>query len=405
MSKVILHTCGISALLGIVRKAEKHNEIQSIINSCTNSKEITDPGNKERIQSYLGELDHAFQSNPDMSELAKLSAEFNGMLAIYEHDLTKAVGDKHYLLYTDTFLGKEVATLLERHMQRMRITNVELKCMDHVNMASSDDFRRGVSMLIGWIGEQYSQWKNEGYEVIFHLTGGFKMLHGYLQVAGLFFADKMVCLFERSDALIEVPKMEISLEKVVYDKVRNHLNFFRQFEIKKCWCINNNKESQDHDMDDGVNHGLLLPDDLNQDITFSTDGGIVELTPWGSICWQKAKERIYQEEDLLLSPSPLLSFSDEFERSFQEICKTPAMRKAVNRFVDKFVKYLRDPYKPDDNTIPIILRPHRSNKSPETYEIDVNLDGKIYRILLHDEQEELSSGKKRRKTVFDAIIS
>ena len=256
---------------------------------------------------------------------------------------------------------------------------------------------------------------NSTRQTQFSPVNGYKILHGYLQVAGLFFADKMVCLFERSNALIEVPKMEISLDDVVYQKVHKHLKFFRQFAIRDAWYINRNPNDQNDDKgeqyfatikrylgdnkdifgEETRSNGLSLPDDLVQDITFTTDDGIVELTPWGRICWQKAKEKIYQEE-VLWSPSPLLSFSEEFEDSAQKICRTPAMRKAFNMFVDRYVIYLHDSR---NNPTNIITKPLHSKpeNSISTYEIDVNLDDNIFRILLHKDKE-------KEKTVFDAII-
>ena len=160
---------------------EKRECVNSAISRCTNSREIDNLDDKALIQCYLDELRDTFQSNPDMAKLAALSAEFNGIRVMHDQNLTRANEDKHYLLYTDTFLGKEVATHIAGHLRHMKIpeSHIVLKRMDHINIASSDDFRRGIGILIGWIGDHYQQWKDEGYEVIFHLTGGFKILYPF----------------------------------------------------------------------------------------------------------------------------------------------------------------------------------------------------------------------------------
>jgi len=66
--------------------------------------------------------------------------------------------------------------------------------------------------LLAWCEQTIPGFRASGYEVVFNLTGGFKSLQGYLNIIGMFYADRLVYIFETGPALLSIPKLPIRVD-------------------------------------------------------------------------------------------------------------------------------------------------------------------------------------------------
>ena len=67
-------------------------------------------------------------------------------------------------------------------------------------------FRAATAELAGALAAELPARRARGEEIVFNLTGGFKALHAVVQAMGARFADRVVCLFEGTDELLEIPR-------------------------------------------------------------------------------------------------------------------------------------------------------------------------------------------------------
>ncbi|MBK8043622.1 MAG: hypothetical protein IPK21_13770 [Haliscomenobacter sp.] len=73
-----------------------------------------------------------------------------------------------------------------------------------------------IKDLLKWCDETLPGYRTAGYEIIFNLTGGFKSLQGYLNTIGMFYADRIVYIFESGQEVIAIPKLPVKLEMGIF---------------------------------------------------------------------------------------------------------------------------------------------------------------------------------------------
>jgi putative CRISPR-associated protein (TIGR02619 family) len=243
----------------------------------------------------------------------RLSAELRGLYGLYEGQLARGEGDIHYLIATDTALGQIAGGLIRDYLiSQGLIANVYTP--PHLSTADPTSFSRGITKLIEWCEKTIPGYQKSGYRVIFNLTGGFKSLQGYLNIVGMFYADRLVYIFEGSDDLLSIPRLPI---KVADESLREHrvpMAMMAQGHLMPRHQVQR------------IPGGLL---DIHDDVATLSD--------WGFLIWSRARHELLGEE--LLS-FPRLVYSARFRKVFAQA--EPNQRVALQETLAKVAGYLQD---------------------------------------------------------------
>jgi putative CRISPR-associated protein (TIGR02619 family) len=362
MSNYIVSTCGTS-LLTNTADSESRKKLNELANKLEND---LLPEGKRLIDDEAKKVREQLLQCNDFVALQKKSAEINTLLKLYDNQFSIGKNDRHLLLHTDTYEGQITAEILCGWLQSQGISQVEIHCCENLNTANAASFQQGIAKLAKYLAETLPGWRENRCKIIFQLSGGFKTLAGFMQTAGMFFADEIVYIFETSDALLRIPRIPVQLDNVVYEFVESNLALFRLFERKE---ILTEKDT------------ATLPSGL--DLFIEKDGNCVSLTAWGELCWKQVKVQLYSKE-LLPSSDEQIKYSRKFENDCSKECTVPNHWKQVNERIDDFAKFVDSGMK--TKLARLDFKEVRGNKmAPSTKEIDAWADGQAHRIFLHEE--------------------
>jgi hypothetical protein len=89
------------------------------------------------------------------------------------------------------------------------IVNVNIPSSNGLSTASTQAFAGGIDGVIEFLETEVKPLRSS-YEVVFNLTGSFKSLQGYMNTWGMFYADRIVYIFEGDNSkLITIPRLPI----------------------------------------------------------------------------------------------------------------------------------------------------------------------------------------------------
>ena len=207
-NRLILSTCGTSILTNT-----SDAKVRGAIIKASNYKSSSEASADEReiINNRIEVAKLELLETPIKNASSK-SAELAGILAYYKNDLSKAKGDIHYLLATDTWLGKETAELTKKWLEQNGL-KVEVHRQLDLQTADWTRFSSSLSDLVKWCNETIYGY-SKSHDIIFNLSGGFKSETGFLQVLGMFYADETFYIFERSSELVRIPKLPVKMEDI-----------------------------------------------------------------------------------------------------------------------------------------------------------------------------------------------
>ncbi len=307
--KLILSPVGISLLLNSLRKEE--SEFKRTLLQESNALQLPEEIQvkvDDLVQRATKKLQHG-----SVSERRKLSAELNSLYALYENDAhnTETI---HILLKTDTALGEKSAEILEKFLrEEWHSPNIISIPVKGLNTASLASFSRGIKNLLKKFDKMIPDYKEKGYEIIFNLTGGFKSLQGYLNIIGMFYADRLVYIFERSSELLTIPKLPIKIDEEKLYKNATKLAL----------------------LDEGVifSHEELSIGDALLDIDEENN---VSLSEWGQLAWYRVKRDIFSKE---LVEFPHIIYEQSFKKDFE---KTKELRVRMQESIAKASAILLD---------------------------------------------------------------
>ncbi|NTV45694.1 MAG: putative CRISPR-associated protein, partial [Chlorobiales bacterium] len=228
-----------------------------------------------------------------VSEIRKASAELNGLIGLNGGKIPSNQQDMHILVATDTVQGRATATTVKEYLQKCG-------CLAMVtipkNLSTKDEchFSEGIKDLLIWCDEVIPKYKEDGYEIVFNLTGGFKSLQGYMNTIGMFYADRMAYIFESPESkLIEIPRLPIKLDN---DLFRKH--------ITDVLLLSAGQEY----------HAELFPE-IAESLLDQIDGYVI-LSLWGTLVWNKIKHELLAEN---LIDLPGLIYEPSFLSDFKKI--------------------------------------------------------------------------------------
>ncbi len=283
MKKLFLSSVGTSILTNIASKEERSKLYNN--SNCIDESDCPDDikiliSNLEIKANKLFETGYNFR---------RFSAELNGIFGFYEntHHHTE---DLHYLITTDTYQGKKCGEIIRNYLVSKNI-NAQIFTPNELTTRTKYNFEQGIKNLLKWCDETLNGFKNNGYEIIFNLTGSFKSLQGYLNTIAMFYADKIIYIFESEKAeLIEIPKLPVEIDNSIITEYKEKILL----------------------MAAGYNYPILDVSGMPKTIIDEIEGKVF-LSVWGELLWNKTKKDILTGALINL---PFLSYSDEFKKLF-----------------------------------------------------------------------------------------
>lgn len=285
MPKIIISPVGTSILTNFNKNTSKKIGLAEFANA--NAVEL-DARVLNEFESFAKEIELS-ATNWDEKAAKAASAELNGLLSLEPPDKNNL----YYFVVTDTLQARasfEIVQFFLRHRYKIEAHAVIIRDM---TTADAFSFNKGIKNLLKQLEEiDLNSYRSKGYEVVFNLTGGFKSLLGYLHTIGMFYADKLVYIFE-AGTLIEIPRLPVVFDNTVFEQYSHafllmSLDFmFPQHEI--------------------ANIPATLVDEIGD--------GFYSLSPWGSLCWNQVSTGILSEKLVNL---PLIRYTSQFISDFKD---------------------------------------------------------------------------------------
>lgn len=286
--RFVLSTVGMSLFFNALTRDE--NQWRGRLNRLSNASDLSgDSEAAEKIEELESRGLNLLEAG-DVKTRRRISAELNGIYGLYDDHLT-GDQDVHCLIATDTALGKRSAALIERFLQDQGL-NVIVFAPGGLNTASLEGFSRGMKELLIWCEQTIPGYRDAGYEVVFNLTAAFKSLQGYLNIVGMFYADRMVYIFEGSSRRLSIPQLPIHINA---DDLKRHAS---RLALLGAGAVLGGKEYA------GRPEALLDMD----------DGGSAVISDWGLLIWNRIKNAILGNE---LISFPGLSYAPSFQKDFK----------------------------------------------------------------------------------------
>ncbi len=351
----ILSPCGTSLLTNRANPDER-----KLVFRYANTKEYDDipSGDRAIIDGLISRVQKAVQQ-AGIEEAVRLSAELNGIINLYSRTLPQR-NDYHLLLSTDTYLGSVTANIVKQWLESQNKKFViEVFRQKDLRTVDLDSFQLALSDLVKHLSSIIPEFAQNGYRVIFNLTGGFKSIQGFLQSIANFYADETVYIFETSSDLLRIPKLPIRLDalNIVHSKITVFRRLALDLQVKE-------------DELQGIPETLLLK-----------MGGEVTFSPWGALIWEDTKKELYAKK---IYPSPdegKLTFSKEFLKTAQSL--PPERKVIINERIDQLVKHL---YAEDYNPRSLDFKELKGKPLKQsTHEVDAWSDLDAQRIFGHFE--------------------
>lgn len=292
-SKLVVSPVGISLFFNVLGREE--NDLRQQLNLHSNDAQLP-----QELESRVAELEQRAMERlrtGGVQERRRLSAELNGLYALYQDNLTSN-GDLHLLVGTDTYLGKRALHIIEEFLREEIHLATMYEIPQKLNTASLADFSSGIKSLLDYFERTIPEYGNKGYQIVFNLTGGFKSLQGYLNIIGMFYADQLVYIFEGGRELLTIPKLPLKVDE---DSLAEYAD-----ELVRLAAGGIYPRSKLRSPD------ALLEVDEKGDATISN---------WGLLVWNRTKDNILRKELLDL---PFLEYENTFRREFnradRELC-------------------------------------------------------------------------------------
>ncbi len=310
MRNLIISTIGTSLLTNPATK-EEQNELYKYSNCKENECPVEI---KNLIEALVPKVEQKLNI-ADIPTLRKISAELNGILGFYNNDLNKAKNDIHFLICTDTYQGKVSADIEKKFFESKEIV-CQIIVPKGLSTKNKESFSDGIKELLKIFDETLEGYKQSGFQIIFNLTGGFKSLQGYLNTIAMFYADKIIYIFESPQSeLIEIPRLPIKINLELFNNFKNKLFL--------------------------LNAGYLYDSNEFQEFPESAidiiDNKVI-LSIWGEVIWNKVKYDLIEP----LPSLPYLKYENSFIESYNSIIDKNEKFKLVEKLSKVSVRLIEN---------------------------------------------------------------
>jgi putative CRISPR-associated protein (TIGR02619 family) len=350
MPTLILSTCGTSLLTN--QAGERRHLVPRHANVRSPNEVPTQ--DRQELVAIIAQMRQALQT-ADSSQCAKMSAELNGLLCYYGGRLN-AARDLHWLIATDTWLGKATAEAIAEALTAAG-QNVEIKHITDLRTNNLPEFRAAMAELIRLCAQELRGMRAGGYRVVFNLTGGFKSVQGFMQSLGMLYADESVYVFESTSELLRLPRLPITLD--TQKLAREHQVVLRRLAAR---------------LPVKAEDARSVPDTLLMELD-----GEVGLSVWGEVVWAEAGDALLGEQ-LWPPVDAKLRFGSKFDASVKN-CSADELRQ-VNERLSDLARHLNDSnYNPNR----LNFKPLKGKYPPWTHECNAWANASAKRLFGHFE--------------------
>lgn len=293
----------------------------------------------------------------------KVAAELSSLAAVFGwHDGQAPAlgpGDAIQLITTDTHVGHACVDAIDDYFasQMIAVTRIVSKGLQTKDPGELQVALADLTKQLSEVVEMYQA----THDIIFNLTGGFKLISAYLQQIATLLGATSCYLFEGSRTLIYIPKMPIALDVQLFADNDENLHTMRQIALEL-----------------PITNRTIADDLLNRAGVLFFDKHIMDgyyLSPWGVVVWQKIRQQVYGSR-LLEPPSPKISFADK--KKLEQHLKRNKRYTDVNDTIDVLAKWLIKNEEP--------LQSHKIkyiNNAVAQYEIYAWNDGNAGRLFFN----------------------
>ncbi|MCA9258969.1 MAG: putative CRISPR-associated protein [Planctomycetales bacterium] len=332
MPTFVLSPCGTSLLANSAQGDERRALIQQA--NAPSREEIA-----SQQPSVLAVVERACERlrASDAVDAARMSAEINAILQIYDGSLASANSqDVHYLLCTDTWLGEVAGEAIAAWLRDHGLT-VQVQRQVDLQTRDQQAFQASLADLAKWCEQTLPGYRASRFRIVFNLTAGFKSVQGFLLNLAMFYADEAVYIFESGDSLLRIPRLPVELNAEPI--VASHLEAFRRLAMQL---------SVDARQIVDIPETLLL-----------TVGEQVTLSEWGTLVWNRTRGQLY-ERKLHPPPSGRIVYGPQFERSVAGLSSERLYY--INYRLDPLARFLEG--EQNDRLNPRSLRFHALQGNP-----------------------------------------
>ncbi|MBN3895674.1 MAG: putative CRISPR-associated protein [Nostoc sp. NOS(2021)] len=292
MPKLVISTVGTSLLTNQIDREYEDNWAIRLRDTANCTLEEIDKYHED-VADIIATLKNRVDAkvNGDIEDIREASAELNGIYGLYDDQLSQGNNDIHWLIITDTAQDKVSAEILQLFLSKNGLNISIFTPPKNFSTSSNEVFTNGIDELLNWFEDIIPGYRDSGYEINFNLVGGFKAIQGFANTIGMFYADKIIYIFEGSNKIITIPRLPIKIDTSVIKPV--------QFALMAEGAWIKVSELQ------GVPETLIFP--IEDKAT---------LTSWGRLIWNRSKED-FLKGDLLTFPQ--IKYETSFQKDYENI--------------------------------------------------------------------------------------
>lgn len=290
MGRLVISTVGTSLLTNQIDNVYEDN-YYSRLRDTANCSSAEIEKYHEDVSEIIQELKEraAEKLKGDIDDIREASAELNGIYGLYDNKISQGEQDIHWLISSDTAQDKVSAELLQSFLSQQGI-NISICTPKDFTLGSDEAFTQGIDELLNWFEDLIPGYKDSGYEIYFNLAGGFKAIQGFVNTIGMFYADKILYIFEgKNSELITIPRLPIKIDNDVIKPVEFSLM------SQGAWIDLKNLQ--------GVPETLLY---------IINDKAI--LSNWGRLIWNRSKINFLNGDLLAL---PHIKYQTSFYKDYE----------------------------------------------------------------------------------------
>ncbi|WP_414575489.1 putative CRISPR-associated protein [Anabaena sp. CCY 9402-a] len=297
MYRFVVSTVGTSLLSNQIRPKDPKSW-KGLLNKTANWTEERIKRHEPEVINILLDLKNRAEeklNSGNILEIKEASAELNGIYSLYKDNVENGKLDTHWLITTETYQGQSTAKIIKDFLHK-KVNFIEIYTPDQLSTEDTANFKQGIDDLINWLSKRHEESQKDGYSIYFNLVGGFKAIQGCMNTIGMFYADKIIYVFEgESSKLITIPRLPITVDS---ERVKKHkvtlalLNAGASFSPKQ------------------------IEDEKIEESLFTEIDGKVTISNWGLLIWNECKINLLSE-DLLIFPK--LHYEDNFRGDYNRI--------------------------------------------------------------------------------------
>ncbi len=245
------------------------------------------------INKLAQKAEDKLSNEKDIAQIREISAELNGIYGLYEGKLENGKLDTHWLITTDTAQGQEAAELIKKFLTK-KVKVVDIYTPDKLSTFNTQNFTQGIDNLLDWIDKTVKEHQKQKEEIYFNLVGGFKAFQGCMNTIGMFYANKIIYLFEgKGSRLITIPRLPITVDK---SKLKDHVTNLTLLDAGAALSDSQIK---------GIPEALIA--EVDRKFTMSN---------WGQLIWNQCKDEFLSQD---LINFPRIQYEGSFKKDYKDI--------------------------------------------------------------------------------------